>query len=84
MLVKFDVSYTITANISIDVIKPNLIKKNRIEFQFYNVIHFVFFIASMAFAIFYNMNQWASKFLKMIPPSCGHIVWIGKGTELPI
>ena len=55
----------IAANISIDVIRPNLNKKNGIEYQYYSVIHFVLFIASMTFTIFYIMYSCAGDlFLK--------------------
>ena len=43
----------IATNKCIDVIAYNLIKKNHTDYQYFSIMHFVLFIASMTFTFFY-------------------------------
>lgn len=45
----------VSPNTSIYAIIRKLTKQNIIEFQLVSVIHFVLFIASMTFTIYYNV-----------------------------
>ena len=62
-------------NISIDVITRKLIKRTNTGYQYFSVILFVLFIASMTFIIYYNVL-----FLPVVikaRPSLSHSVFAG-------